>query len=192
MPNDEEDSSGELEPDADDAVIGRVLGGDRGAYRILVERYQASVFRLVRSFVTPANVDDLAQDVFLSAYLALGDFDRTRGRFGTWLYTIARNKCLNARKRKEPFLFAEPPTQVSPKTPCDALTEKVLFQSLDRALDELPVEQKTAFVLREFVGLMPDEIARIERVDGGTLRSRLSRARARLRAVLGPLLGEEP
>ena len=79
------------------------------------------------------------------------------------------------------------PERPQARTPEDDLSEKEAFARLDRALAALPVEQRTAFVLAELEGLSHEEISQIEGVAAGTIRSRLSRAKAELRAHLGEL-----
>ncbi len=178
--------------EGDDEAIARVLAGDTAAFRVLVERYEAPVLRLVRNLAPQSTGhEDLAQEAFVSAFVALATFDARRGRFVSWLLTIAKNKCKNARKKMAPIAVAEPPTVVSGTTPADELARTEVRRSLDAALESLSEDLRTCFVLAEIVGLAGDEIAAIEGVSPGTIRSRLSRAKARLRAALAPLHGED-
>src|SRR5947207_15896964 len=79
------------------AIIERVCAGDRDAFTLLVERHQSAIFRTVRNLLPDAvECEDLAQDVFLTAFNKLAAFDPGRASFRTWLLTIARNRCLNA------------------------------------------------------------------------------------------------
>jgi len=182
----------DIRPDEDEELVRRVILGDLDAFRHLVTRYQDPVLRLVRSLSrAPAECEDLAQDIFVPAYLALPDFEAERGHFRSWLCAIARSRCVNQQRKLAPLLVDELPPQIEQRTPCDSLVERELFRRLDRALDALPDAQRTAFVLRELVGLTSDEVAQIEAVDIGTVRSRLSRAKAQLRAALGPPAGGE-
>jgi len=171
---------------ADEAeVIRRTLGGETEAYRLLVERYQGPLLSLAGCFLGDRHeAADVAQDVFLAAFVNLRAFDPRRGSFATWLFTLARNKCLNVLKKKAPAFVAAPPHRAHSRTPPDELAEKEAFERLDRALAALPVEQKVAFVLAEILDLPHGEIAVIEGVAEGTIRSRVSRARAALRALL--------
>jgi RNA polymerase sigma-70 factor (ECF subfamily) len=185
--------------DDDEAAIARVLAGDTAAFRVLVERYGASVLRLVRGltsaagpWTSPAAHEDVAQDSFVSAFQALGTFDPRRGRFGSWLLTIAKNNCINAQKKGTPLLFADPPEVAAPTTPDDDLARADTRRRLDAALEELPEDLRTCFVLVEIVGLPTGAMADMDRVSVGTIRSRLSRAKARLRAALSPLRGKDP
>jgi RNA polymerase sigma-70 factor, ECF subfamily len=170
---------------SDDEVIERVLGGDTEAFRVLVERYEQAVFRIVSSLVARGDhAEDIAQDVFLSAYLALGDFDNERGRFSTWLYAMTKHRCLNVRSKRTPVLVAAVPETCAEDNPLADLVQTRAIARLDRALEAMPDDLRTAFVMREIADIATDEIAEIERVDPATIRSRLSRAKSRLRTAL--------
>ncbi len=174
-------------------VIRRVVAGDVDRFRLLVERYQRPVFRMIRNLVgNPHTCEDIAQEVFLTAFHRLADFDPGRAGFSTWLMTIARNKCLNALKKKQPAPAGDLAAGACWQTPSDDLAEKELSERLDEALEALPLGQKTAFVMAELVGLSYDQIASIEGVEVGTIRSRVSRAKQRLRSLLGQYAREHP
>jgi len=164
-------------------VIERVLHGDRESFRLLVEKYQQPLFCFVRNLLVDANdCDDITQEVFLTAYTHLRAYDARRATFSTWLFTIARNQCLNALKKRRPRPLDEVPEQADPHTPEQALSEEESFRQLDAALARLPVDQRTAFVLAEIQGLSEEDIAKIEGVARGTVKSRISRARQKLRS----------
>jgi len=168
----------------DTQIIERVLAGEIDAFRCLVTRHQGSLFSLVGNLVADLNDrDDIAQETFLAAYLHLDSYDPRKGRFSTWLLTIARNKCLNAMKRQRPLVMESLPPRIDSNNPVDRLSETELFARLDHALAALPVEQKTAFVLSEIEGLSHEEICQIEGVPLGTVKSRISRAKEKLRAL---------
>jgi RNA polymerase sigma-70 factor, ECF subfamily len=173
-------------------TIQRILAGDPESFRILVRRYEAPLCRLVRNLTRdPNDWEDLAQDVFLTAYRQLPTFDGRRASFPTWLFRIARNKCFNALKKRRPQAVRALPEEPDPRTPDLALSEKEWFRQLDAALDALPFEQKTAFVLAEIQELSLEEIGRIEGVPLGTVKSRLSRAKEKLRSYFRPAV-EQP
>jgi RNA polymerase sigma-70 factor (ECF subfamily) len=165
-------------------VIRRILAGDTEAFRLLVVRYQRPLFGFIRNLVPGPDGEDIAQDVFLAAFANLASFDPSRAGFSTWLFTIARNRCLAALKKRRPVLCARLPERADSRTPDVEASEEEWFRRLDDALEQLPVEQRTAFVLAELQGLAHDEIARMEGVSVGTVKSRLSRAREKLRALL--------
>jgi RNA polymerase sigma-70 factor (ECF subfamily) len=177
----------------DDAeVIQSILAGDPESFRILVQRYEAALCRLVRNLTHDlTDWEDVAQDVFVSAYQHLARFDSRRASFATWLFTIARNKCFNAMKRRRPQLVRDLPERADCRTPDLCLSEKEWFDQLDAALDALPFEQQTVFVLAEIHELPLEEIGQIEGVPLGTVKSRLSRAKEKLRASFRPTV-EQP
>jgi RNA polymerase sigma-70 factor (ECF subfamily) len=164
-------------------VVRRVLAGDRESFRILVHRYQGRLWCLIRNLTTDAQEwEDIAQDAFLAAYAHLRSFDPERASFSTWLFTIARNKCVDAWKKRRPVTGESGPEQADSRTPEVEAAGEELYRRLDAGLASLPIEQRTAFVLAEIQELPLDEIARIEGVKLGTVKSRLSRAKEKLRA----------
>jgi RNA polymerase sigma-70 factor (ECF subfamily) len=166
-------------------VIQRVLEGDTESFRLFVERYAGAVTRMIRNVTDDSHTcEDLAQEVFLAAYTRLGTFDPARSRFSTWLFTIARNKAVNAAVRKRPRYMANPPEQADASDPEMRTEKKELLAALDRAMLALPLNQRTAFMLAEFEQLPYEQIAQIEGVRLGTIKSRISRARVRLMEIL--------
>lgn len=162
-------------------TIERVLQGDTESFRLLVERYESSVVRLIRNITADAHsCEDLAQEVFLAAFAKLHTFDPARSGFSTWLLTIARNKSINHLKKKRPRVLATPPTQFDGATPLEVLTRREAFARLEQALASLPNQQRRAFVLVEFEGLSYEQAAHIEGRRIGTVKSRVSRAKAKL------------
>ena len=166
-------------------VIQKVLGGDADAFRVLVERYQRLLYSLVSNLVRDrGDGDDIAQETFLAAYLHLGAYNPREGKFSTWLLAIARNKCLNRLKKRKPLLLETLPPRIDARSPADGLMEAELFDQFDRVLAALPFEQRSAFVLSEIEGLSHEEICRIEAAPLGTIKSRISRAKEKLRSLL--------
>src|SRR5438270_12627592 len=97
-------------------AIGRVLAGDAESFRPLVERYQGPLLALVHNLLPfGADHEALAQETFLAAFLHLPSFDASRSAFSTWLFAIARHKCLNERKRPRPV--ASGPEPAHTRTP---------------------------------------------------------------------------
>jgi RNA polymerase sigma-70 factor (ECF subfamily) len=166
-------------------AIRRVLEGDTESFRRLVDRYAGPVLRLIRNITGDRHTcEDIAQEVFLAAYVKLATFDPNRSQFSTWLFTIARNKSVNAVKRKKPLSLAEVPEPTETRGPAQAAAAEELFAALDEALLRLPVHQRTAFVLAEFEQLPYETVAQIEGVRVGTVKSRVNRARNKLKKVL--------
>ena len=173
-------------------IIRQVLNGDTEAFRLIVERYQGPVVRMIRNITCDGHsAEDIAQDVFFTAYRKLATFDTDRCSLLTWLFTIARNKSINALRKKKPLTMSDPPERTTSHQPCDDMAGQELVVELDRQLAALPCEQRRAFVMAEFEQLPYEQIARIERTRIGTIRSRISRARAKLRTAIG-LFCEDP
>ena len=183
--------------DGDRTLIERTLAdiksGNVEAFRGLVERHQRLVFGFIRNMVrNTSDAEDLVQEVFLAAFRKLNSFDPERSQFSTWLLTIARNRCLNHLQRAS-VIAARSSTQLefdvesSMAHPVDVVLSNETFSRLDMALERLPVEQRTAFVLAEIQELSHQEIAIIEQVELGTIKSRVSRAKQRLRELLTDL-----
>jgi RNA polymerase sigma-70 factor (ECF subfamily) len=166
-------------------AIRRVLAGDVESFRYLVERYQRPLWTMVRNLAPPhTDHEGVAQEVFLASFRGLASFDPKRSAFSTWLFTIARNRCRNELARRRPVVGAELPEVVDLRSPEQAATEVELFRQLDAALDALPFEQRSAFVLTHLQGLSYEEVGRIEGVGVGTVKSRIARAREKLRTLL--------
>ena len=119
----------------------------------------------------------------MAAYVRLSSYDARKGKFSTWLLTIARHKCIDHLKKQRPVTMEALPPQADPSDPADALIEAELFARLDHALAALPFDQKSAFVLSEIQELSHEEISQIEGAPLGTVKSRISRAKEKLRSL---------
>jgi len=166
-------------------VIRQVVEGDIESFRLIVERYERPIARMIRNIINNReSCEDIAQDVFFTAYRKLASFDPVRGNFSTWLFTIARNKSINALRKKRPLSMSELPQKSDRHNPSDELAERELFDKLDAGLEALPSAQKRAFVLAEFEELSYEDIAQIEGVRIGTVKSRINRAKKKLAKAL--------
>jgi len=192
--------------DEDRGLVDRAQAGDAGAFETLVRRYQGWVFTLVlRMLGDRAEAEDLAQEIFLKAYRGLKGF-KGASRFSTWLYSITSHHCLNhlkARRRQLHHLGlgGDRPGAVGndPPAPVDRLADEapradVLLERADRArivqaeLAHLSEAHRLILVLRDIQGLSYEEIAQTLRLELGTVRSRLHRARMEMKARLTPYL----
>ncbi len=184
----------------DEQIIERVLRGDADAYRLLVERHERSVFGFVHGMVrNVSDVEDLAQEVFMAAFKNLGSFDARRAKFSTWLLTIAHNRCCNHLKRRSQRSSDMNEVMSGLPSPDKATANRETWDRLDEALNNMSIEQRTAFILAEIQQIPVAEIAAMEGLPLGTVKSRISRAKERLRRELKDLesaetdrMGEEP
>ncbi len=176
----------------EETIVERVLAGDIEAFRELVDMYQEPLNRMIYQFIRDREGSrDLAQDVFVAAFRNLRSFDPDRSAFSTWIYSIARNRCLNALRKKRPVVMSEPPDEGLEATPSSEAGRKEVAQRIDAALEALPGRMKRVFVFSEIENLPQAEIARIEGISVGTVKSCLNRGRARLRAALKGLRNDE-
>ena len=114
-------------------IVHRVLCGDTDSFRWLVERYAGRVKRIVGGITgSPDACEDLVQDVFLAVYANLATFDPGKSRLSTWLFTIARNKAVNAVRRKRPAPVACLPERIDAAGPDDAAASGEFLAALDR------------------------------------------------------------
>jgi RNA polymerase sigma-70 factor (ECF subfamily) len=187
--------------DNDLQLVARVQKGDKSAFDLLVLKYQHRVLKLVSRFVSDAaEAQDVAQEAFLKAYRALPSF-RGDSAFFTWLYRIAINTAKNAlvssRRRPVDFdLDLQDPEQYDRNaklkdvdTPEGVLLTEEIREVVERAMQELPEDLRTAIVLREIEGMSYEEIAEAMDCPVGTVRSRIFRAREAIDKRLQPLLG---
>jgi len=189
------------ERDADLQLVRRVQQGDKRAFELLVGKYQRRITRLLsRMMRDPADIEDVAQEAFIKAYRALPNF-RGDSAFYTWLYRIAINTAKNhfaAQGRRAPTVVAndiedqensEDSVHLSDTATPDSLYQsKQVGLAVNRAIDQLPPDLRTAIVLRELEGLSYDEIAEAMSCPVGTVRSRIFRAREAIAQELRPLL----
>jgi RNA polymerase sigma-70 factor (ECF subfamily) len=190
------------ERDADLQLVRRVQHGDKRAFELLVAKYQRRISRLLSRMIRePADVEDVTQEAFIKAYRALPNF-RGESAFYTWLYRIAINTAKNyfaAQGRRAPTVvaneiedheFGEDAVRLSDAaTPDSVYQSKEVALAVNRAIEKLPEDLRTAIVLRELEGLSYDEIAEAMNCPVGTVRSRIFRAREAIALELRPLLG---
>ena len=194
--------------DADALLVERAQRGDTRAYELLVIKYQRRVERLIARMVRDADlVPDIAQETFIRAWRALGQF-RGDAQFYTWLYRIAVNtakKMLLGLKR-DPLLtgaalqtadsdddetFRREKEPITDSTPETELAAREIAEAVQLALADLPEDLRQAVTLREIEGLSYEEIAQAMNCPIGTVRSRIFRAREAISARIKPLLSHQ-
>lgn len=189
------------ERECDQLLVDRVREGDKQAFDLLVAKYQRRLMRLLSRIVhDPAEAEDVVQETFIKAYRALRHF-RGDSAFYTWLYRIgintAKNFLATAGRRTptstdadsehaEAFNDGEHLRDIN--TPESMLASKQIAQTVNAAMDALPVDLRTAIALREIEGLSYEEISAIMACPIGTVRSRIFRAREVIADKLRPLL----
>ena len=188
------------ERNLDQELVERVQQGEKGAFDILVRRYEHKLVNVIGRYIRdPSEVFDVAQEAFIKAYRALPNF-RGDSAFYTWLYRIAINTAKNhlvASSRRPPGddVDAQEAEQFGADsglkeyaTPERMALSSELATTIQAAIDELPEELRTAIVLRELDGLSYEEIAAAMECPIGTVRSRIFRARDAIERRIRPLL----
>jgi len=196
-----------LPVNADLLLVQRTLAGDQRAYGLLVVKYQRRVERLIGRMVRDSDlVQDIAQETFIRAYRALGQF-RGEAQFYTWLYRIAVNTAkkqlmelkrdpvvlMSSLMRNEDDETSAPELELNgqvadAETPESLLGSKEIAQAVNDAMEALPKELGQAIALREIEGLSYEEIAQALDCPIGTVRSRIFRAREAISARIKPML----
>jgi RNA polymerase sigma-70 factor (ECF subfamily) len=175
---------------ADEApLLARLRAGDGRAFEELVIGYQHRVFGVaLRMLGNRAEAEEIAQETFLRAHRALGEF-RGEARLGTWLYGIASRLCLNRlasgprrHERTDDLALAQAPA--ADTDAAGALERGELEAALHEAVAALPEDRRIVVVLRDLEGLSYDEIAEVLGLPLNTVRTRLHRARLDLKAKL--------
>jgi RNA polymerase sigma-70 factor (ECF subfamily) len=185
-----------LDPDA--ALMLRVKQGDMTAFTELVEKYKQPVMNLAYRTVRDATeAEDLAQNVFVQVYKSAARY-RSTAKFSTWLFTIARNLCLNEIRRRSrhpaesldathPEQEDQPLQQFEDKktfSPPESLLQSELAQNIDRALADLPENQRAAILLCRQDELSYEEIAEVLGCSVSATKSLIHRGRETLKERL--------
>jgi RNA polymerase sigma-70 factor, ECF subfamily len=177
--------------------------GDRAEFARLVEAYSGFIYRLALKLLEdPQDAEDVLQETFLKAHRGLANFDG-RSSLSTWLYRIATNEALMLiRRRKAPAISLEEPQngEAEEQEPLEILDwccapEAELMSGearrmLDQAVDALPGTLRVVFVLRDIEGLSTLETSQVLNLSEAAVKTRLSRARLRLREQLTGYFGE--
>jgi RNA polymerase sigma-70 factor, ECF subfamily len=186
-----DDSARALAQELDPESVGLCQRGDREALRRFVRCYERRVFAyLSRVLGRSYPIEDLAQEAFVRAYIALARFETNGGaRLSTWLLTIVHRVAVDARRRRRAvYDLGETEQLQSPlSSPEERLHQEQTMALIARAVEELPPDQREVFVLAEFHELSMSEIARVVGAREATVKTRLFRAKARLQLALGPL-----
>jgi len=188
--------------DSDAAQVAQVLGGDRDAFRVLVERHSRRLFRLAyRMTGNEQDAEEIVQDAFVRAYRKLDRFE-SRANFGTWLYRICANCALDRmRKQRTEDAHREPAREeedagVGPlelaasnaPSPDRLVMSGELGAGVRAAMEQLSATERAAFVLRHVDGHSIEEIAKSLGLNIGATKNSVFRAVQKLRRQLEPLV----
>ncbi|MBN2339054.1 MAG: sigma-70 family RNA polymerase sigma factor [Acidobacteria bacterium] len=169
-------------------VVRRVQMGESEQFSLLVEKYHRQLLSFIHRLLgDPENVEDVGQEVFLSVYRSIRSFDMERGvPFSAWLFITARNRCVSELRKKRPApLGTDALADLAARgaNPEEDFRSSERVEAIRRALEQLP-EPYRETLMESLGGEPPAEIARRLDISGGTLKSRLSRARQKMRLLL--------
>lgn len=197
-----------IEEPTDETLVARAASGDDSAFEVIVERYQARVFRLACRLTSETDAPDVLQDTFLRVYQHLTSF-RGESQFRTWLYRIASNTALMHRRAAtrrpveslDVFLprfnaegrHAGTPADLQVASHADELLDRqFLAQKARDVIARLPDGYRDAFVLRDLEELSTEDVAQTLGIAPAAVRQRVHRARLMLRGYLSDLTGVKP
>jgi RNA polymerase sigma-70 factor, ECF subfamily len=174
-------------------VVKRIQAGDSKSFSLLVEKYHKPLLNFIYRFVGDARiVEDIGQEVFLSVYKSMRDFDISMGTpFSAWLFITARNRCISElRKKHQTSVSIEDTMEIAirDKSPEQAIIDKEHLDAIKSSLKQLPEPYRSA-ILHSLRGLSLKEIARREVISLGTAKSRIFRAREKMKAMLFTYFG---
>jgi RNA polymerase sigma-70 factor, ECF subfamily len=190
------------EPDPDAVLMLRVKQGDTGAFAVLVDKYKQPVMNLgYRMLRDATEAEDLAQTVFVQVFKSASRYE-VASKFSTWLFTIARNLCLNEIRRRSrhpvesmeathPAQEDQPPQQFQDfktASPPESLLHGELEEKIEQALVGLPENQRLAIALCRQDELSYEEIARVLDCSVSATKSLIHRGRETLKQKLKPYL----
>lgn len=173
-----------VEHDDDAALLARARAGDVDAFAVVVRRYERRVRSvLARLLDDERDVEEATQDAFVQAWRSLGRFRGEAAPF-TWLYRIAVNQALMRLRRRRPRTAALDEAAERDLAAPDRVGDAELRAFLLARVRELPIEQRVPLVLRDLQGLSNAEVAEVLELSVAAVKSRIHRARLRLRAEL--------
>ena len=175
----------------DGVAVERAQSGDGDAFRLLVERHSRNVFRLAfRMTGNEQDAEDVVQETFLRAYRQLKNY-QARSSFSTWLHRIAANYSLDlirSRKRRQEDSDPMQTIEEGRPTPDRVAFSGQVKDRINLALDELSLQERTAFVLRHFEGQSIEEIGAVMGTGTNATKHSIFRAVQKLRRSLEPFM----
>jgi RNA polymerase sigma-70 factor (ECF subfamily) len=168
-------------------MVRRVAGGDRAAFRVLLERHQRPLSAYARRMLSDTSAaDDIVQETFLRLWTRAGSYDSNAARLSTWLHNIAHNLCVDSFRRNSRITSIANEDEGESIAP-GPLEAREAAQQSDRvraALESLPERQRSALLLCYYQGLSNRDVASILEVSVDALESLLARARRKLKTDL--------
>jgi RNA polymerase sigma-70 factor (ECF subfamily) len=180
---------------SDEELVTRVQGGDTESFSELADRWADHAYGLALSIVKkPEDAEDVVQEAFLSAFRSIPRF-KHGSTFGTWLYRIVTNAALVRIRKSAREVFLDGPEEDNghkvpeglidwTDTPLDDLINQETRELMDAAIEHLPLDQRTVFVMRDIDGLTANDVAEVLDLSVPAVKSRLHRARVQLRDEL--------
>lgn len=174
-----------MQMDKEQTVINRVIAGKIDDFEFLVKKYEKKLFTVVGNMVNrSALTEDIVQDVFITAYRKLKSYNSKKGAFSTWLFCIARNRCINELKKKSEYPLPDYTEIKSNENLVKTIIKNELNKKLDRVINELPINERMIFILAELEDISYKQISDIMKIRIGTVKSRLFRIKEKLRNIL--------
>lgn len=184
----------------DEALMLNYQQGDVASFEVLFERHKARIYNYIYRFLGDGNLaEDIMQDVFMSVFKGAGGYQK-KAKFTTWIYTIARNKCIDVKRkaRYRHTLSMDSPTKgADSDSPTlgsrisngkrsveDRVANGEMREILKKAVSQLPEEQREVFIMRQYSGVQFKEIAEITGCTESTVKSRMRYAMNNLRQIL--------
>lgn len=178
--------------DEDDVLLARIAENDEAAFRRLLERHIDRAFGLALRILNNAtDAEDIVQDTLLKIWMHRGRWEPGRAKFSTWLYRVVTNRCIDLHRRPRNDHIEEIP-EVADQAPSAiiALQRHEMIDLLEKAMMQLPDQQRVAIILSYHENLTNAEIAEVMQTTVSAAESLLKRGRQRLRELLRPTEGE--
>jgi len=177
----------------DTEIIKSVQAGNSESFSLIVDRYHGQLLNFIYRLLGDEQVvEDIGQEVFLSVYKCIRNFDVSRGiPFSAWLFITARNRCISELRKKRPrAMSVESVSGLSSneKNPEQSASDEERLLAIHAALEQLPEPYKQT-IMQSLRGDSPEEIAQNNRISRGTVKSRLSRARQKMKLFLHERFG---
>lgn len=176
-------------------LIRQAKSGNLKAYEEIIGLYEKKVFSTIYYMVKNDNeVEDIAQEVFIKIYKNLGNFKEESSLY-TWIYRITVNVCIDELKKRKKVVYLDEKIDTKDgevelqlpddsKSPTDIAEDNDLKDRLEKCIKKLPESQRMMIILRDIKGFTYMEIAEIMKMNLGTVKSKINRARASLKELL--------